>query len=279
MTVSTPFSSVSEADSAYYGSGDGDGDGGGGGGGGGGGDGSGGTWGKLQRKATLGSGWVLAYQDQQNGDRRRWFDIRMSGDTLQAIQPSGTVYDAKDSDKLSALPNYSSESDARAAFKKWAEKNGGGDQSGQGAESWGKWQKLTEQKPWHIYTRSHKTEDRQQFLAAGKLGDGGTVYLAPKGKVADEPHVYDSADALTKALRAYQQRVKNGEVPEDRRPTGDAPKTSTVRKEAKTVKTASQSKVERLVEKMGGQKVALAVVVVGGAVAYKSQQENAGGGS
>lgn len=267
MAISAPFASEREADDAYYGDSGGDGGGGGGGDGGGGGE----TWGELQQGSSLGSGWTLAYQDQQNGDRRRWFTIRMNGDTLQALNSSGKPVDAKESDTLSDLPHYSTEDDARAAFKAWAENSDEQDDQQQ-SEEWEKWSKVSTEKPWHIYTRTHKSEDRAQFLAVGTVGGGNSVYLAPGGKVEDDPHVYDSADALSKALQAYYERANNGEIPDDRRPTGDDPGAETVRKEATSVKTSSEKTMERLVEKMGGKKVALAAVAVGGLAVYQSRK-------
>ncbi|ALJ99688.1 head protein [Haloarcula californiae icosahedral virus 1] len=265
--ISAPFGSVQEADSAYYGDG-------GGGGGGDGGDGSGATWGDLQEGASLGSGWVLAYQDQQNGDRRRWFVIRMASGSLQALKSNGEPESAGENTTLSELPHYSNEDDARAAYQAWAEENGGTDEQGDESNEWGNWSKVSEESPWHIYSRSHQTEDRAQFLATSTLGDGTTVYLASGGEVSDEAQVFDSADALSSALQAYFQRAENGDVPEGRRPTGDDPGTETIRREASRVNTSSSSeKVQRLVEKMGGQKVVLAGLAVGGFAVYQSQKD------
>ena len=272
MAISAPFGSEREADSAYYGSDDGGGDGGGSGGDGGGGGGSG-SWGELQSGPSLGSGWTLAYQDQQDGDRRRWFAIRMSDDTLQALNSAGEAVDAGENTTLSELPNYSNEDDARAAYQKWAEQNGGDDQQDAGGSEWGNWSKVSEQNPWHIYSRSHTSDDRAQFLATSTLEDGSSVYLADGGEVVDDPNVFDSADALSSALQAFYQRSQNGEIPEGSSPTGDDPGTETVRKEASSVKTSSSSeKVQRVVEKLGGQKVVIAGLAVGGFALYQSQQ-------
>lgn len=269
--ISAPFSTVQEADAAYYGDGgggDGDGDGGG----------DGATWGKLQEGSSLGSGWVLAYQNQQNGGRRRWFAIRMKAESLQALKSNGEPQTAGENTKLSELPHYSNEDDARAAYQAWAEENGGeeNDDSDDSDDSdeWGNWTKVSEEKPWHIYSRTHQSEDRAQFLATSTLGDGSTVYLGSGGEVVDDPYTFDSADALSKALRAYFQRSENGDIPEGRTPTGDDPGTETVRKEASRVNTSSSTKkMERLVEKMGGQKVVLAGLAVGALAVYQKQKE------
>jgi len=273
-SISAPFGSEQEADSAYFGDGGG---GGGGGDGDGGGDGSGATWGDLQEGSSLGSGWVLAYQDQQNGDRRRWFVIRMASGSLQALASSGQPQTAGENTTLSELPHYSNEDDARAAYQTWAEENGGSGgngEQGDGSNEWGNWSKVSEESLWHIYSRSHQSEDRAQFLATSTLGDGTTVYLASGGEVSDEVQVFDTADALSSALQAYFQRAENGDIPEGRRPSGDDPGTETIRREASRVNTSSSSeKVQRLVEKMGGQKVVLAGLAVGGFAVYQSQKD------
>jgi len=272
-SISAPFGSKQEADSTYFGDG-----GGGGGDGDGGGDGPGAIWGDLQEGSLLGSGWLLAYQDQQNGDRRRWFVIRMASGSLQALKSNGDPESAGVNTMLSELSHYPNEDDARAAFQAWAESNGGDDEQDdeQDDESneWGNWSKESEEAPWHVYSRSHQSEDRAQFLANSTLGDGSTVYLGSGGEVVDEVQVFDSADALSKALRAYFQQAENGDVPEGRTPTGDDPGTETIRREASRVNTSSSSeKVQRLVEKMGGTKVALGAVAIGGFALYQSQKD------
>lgn len=268
MAISAPFGSEKEADNAYYGSGDGgdgdqDGD-----------NGNSATWGELQEGSALGQGWTLAYQDQQNGDRRRWFVIGMDGDTLQALNSSGSAVSADSETTLSELPHYSNEDDARAAYQAWAESNGedGGGEQDDESNEWGNWSKVSEEAPWHIYSRTHQNEDRAQFLATSTLQDDSAVYLASGGEVVDDPNVFDNADALTKALQAFYERSENGEIPEDRAPTGDDPGREAVRNQASSVKTSSSSeKVKRLVERMGGQKVVLAGLAVGGFAVYQSQ--------
>ena len=273
--ISAPFGSVAEADAAYYGE-DGGGGGDGSGDGGGGGDDSGATWGELQQGEALGAGWSTAYQDQRNGDRTRWFVLRSSGGTLQFLNSQGQAVDAGENDTLSDVPHFSNEDDALAAFQAWADENPDeADENGEGDDesaNWGEWSKVSEEPPWHIYSRSHKTEDRAQFLAASTLEDGSAVYLAPGGEVVDEQHVFDSADALTEALRQFYQRAEDGEIPEGRMPTGRDPGTSTVREQSAS-RTTSQSQVERLVERMGGKKVALAAVAVGGVALYQASED------
>jgi hypothetical protein len=263
MPISAPFASEQEADSAYYGTDSGtDSDDGGGGGGG---D-SGATWGDLQQAASLEAGFVLGYQDQQNGDRTRWFVFRSVEGALEFVNSGGETVEAGENDRLSNLPHYDTEADAREAFAAWQDANGEDDQD-QGS-AWGNWSKISEEPPWHIYSRSHKQEDRAQFLAAGELEDGSAVYLAPGGEVADEPHTYDSADALTEALRAFYTRSENGEIPEDRRPTGDDPGAETVRNQA--------GGAGGLLEQVGPKRAAVgAALVVGGYAVYQSDNGGA----
>lgn len=260
MVVETPFATVGQADNAYFGSGDGSdedsGD-----------SSSDGEWGPLQESDTLGSGWVLAFQNQEGGDRQRWFVIRSLDGQLQALQSSGEPYNAKDSDTLAELPHYPTEDDARAAFEAWAEENDGEEQPGD--DEWGEWQRIRQVDPWWVFSRSHQTEDRAQFLLAGKRQDGSTVYLAPGAALQDEPHIYDSTEAMQSALDAYFRAVQNGDIPEDGQPTGDAPSRTEVNE---AVRESSQS-VEHMVERLAGQKVLLGLVGVGAVYVYYSQQE------
>ena len=295
MTISAPFSSEQEADDAYYGDGSGSGGSGGGGSGGGGGGGSGGgssggggsggggDWGELQAKGELGAGWVLAYQDAKSGDERRWFVIRTQQDTLFALDSSGTPNEAAEGDKLGDLPNFGTESKAVAAYNAWAEKNGEkkADQPDQGSpteENWTEWSKVAEQAPWHIYSRQHQSEDRAQFLAAGELSDGTAVYLAPDGTVSDQAEIYDDPNALADALEAYYKKVENGEIPEERQPTGADPGPEQVRKDAAKA-TGDGSGDGGLLDAIGGPKVAAAIAAVGGYALYKSDSDVLGDGS
>lgn len=280
MAISAPFSSASEAEDAYYGSGSGSGDGSGDGSGGdgnGGSDGSGATWGELQRSTTLGSAWVLAYQAAVNSDRRRWFVIRMESGTLQALKANGAVYSSKESDTLGQLPHYDSESAARDAFEAWAENGGDGPNNTpapDGDPSWGEWSKVRKVGPWFIFGRTSADGSQAQFIVAGKR-DGATVYLAPAAKIVEEPHIYSKIEAAKQALDAYQQSVADGDTPPGMQPNGNAPNTSTVREAvSKVVRTAqSQTKTQsRVVERLGGQKVVLGIAAVGGLALVKYQE-------
>jgi len=277
MAISTPFSSASEAEDAYFGSGSGDGSGENENGN----DNQGSTWGQLQRSTTLGSSWVLAYQAAVNSDRRRWFAIRMSGGTLTAIKANGSVYESKESDTLGQLPHYDTESDARDAFEAWAEGDGG-DQSqngengenGQGDTSWGEWAKVRKVGPWFIFGRTSSDGSEAQFIVTGKR-DGATVYLAPAAKIVETPHIFAQIEAAKQALDAYQQSVADGDTPPGMQPNGNSPDTSTVREAVSKVVRSSQSQTktqERIVERLGGQKVVLGIAAVGGLALVKYQE-------
>jgi len=254
--IEAPFGSIREADAAYYGEG-----------------GGGATWQQIQGETSLGSGWSTALQTERSGNRTRWFVLRQYEEGLQFLNSQGEVEEFGNQPELSTVPVFDTEEDAVAAYQAWAEENGGDDQGGDESAQWSEWQQLREVEPWYLYSRTHQTEDRAQFLATSKLGDGTTVYLASGGKVSEEVQMFDSADALSSALQAYFQRAENGDIPEGRLPTGDDPGTETVRSEASRVNTSSSSeKVQRLVEKMGGKKVVLAGLAVGGFAVYQSQQ-------
>lgn len=266
MALSAPFSSEQEAENTYYGSGSGDGDGSGD-------DGDSNTptnesttWGELQRSGTLGSGWVLAYQKAVNSDRRRWFAIRMSGDTLQALKSSGQVYEAKESDSLGQLPHYDTADDAREAFEKWAQNGGEKPPNAPTNESttWGEWRKVRKVGPWFIFGRTSKSGDKAQFIVAGKR-DGSAIYLAPEGEITDAPHIYDTIQAAKNALDAYSQAVQDGEIPAGMQPNGNVPNTSTVREAvSKVVRTAQSRTKTNTTTKLAGKKVLLGAVAVGG---------------
>lgn len=256
MPISAPFNSVGEADQAYYSTEGTD-------------EGTTAeesspdteaTWGSLQEHSRLDNGWVLAYQEQQNGDRQRWFVIRTAEGQLQAIRSSGEVYTASASDSLSELPHYPTEDDAREAFSKWDAPES--DQA-QPSEEWEEWRRLRQIDPWWVFSRSHRTEERVQFLVAGKRSDGSTVYLGPGGQLRDDPHIFQTFEQAQAAIRSYLEAVQDGRVPEADQPTGDAPSRTEIRE---AVRTSSQSTqhVERMVEKLAGEK---ALMVAGGAAA------------
>lgn len=268
MTVQAPFSSVSEADRAYYGEGgqDGGGDSGAGG--------SGGGWGQLQTGDSLGSGWVLAYQQQTDGDRTRWFAIRQVDGTLQALQSSGQVYEASETDRMADLPHYSTESDAREAFAKWAEENGGQEgedgtqEDGDGSGSWGEWQRVREVGEWTVWGRTNADTEAVQFIVASTNADGANIYLAPDGQVQQgEAHVFESFDAVRSAFEAYQQRAQNGNVPEEEQPTGNSPSRGQIAGDAEGASGGS-SPVDQLADMATSPAGLVAVAGVAGGVWY-----------
>lgn len=286
MAISAPFGSVSEADNAYFQSSDSsetdtnetettdppqtppeqpgettptDG------------------WGDLQQGDQLGSGWVLAYQEQVSGDRQRWFVIRTVDGELQALNSQGREYTATESDTLSDLPHFVTETDAREAFGRWRSQNQESEQPTPEEENWTNWQKLRQEGPWWVFSRTNTVDNRSQFLVAGKNGDGSTVYLGTNGSINDSPHIFESVGALRNALQAYFQQVQDGTIPETDQPTGETPTNTEIREAVReSVRTSSESQqVERIVEKFGGRRVVLGAVAVLGIVAYQQTREGA----
>jgi len=269
MSISAPFDSEQEADAAYYASGGGSGDGPG--------DGPGTTqWGELQAGDTLGNGWSLAYRDAVDGSRTQWFVVRQSSNgTLQFINSAGRAVDVTASDApLAEQPHFSNEDDARAAYQSWADENGDDSTTDEGGDEWSEWTQLREQNGWFVFTRTHMTDDTAQFLAAGETSDGSTVYLAPQGDVVEEPHIFDSASALTSALEAYAEAAANGSVPEGQQPTGANPGVSGVRQDASAADSGGGG---GLLDTVTGNPLVAGAVVVGGYALYRSQKDGNGG--
>jgi hypothetical protein len=270
------------------GSGSGDGDGSGSGDGDGSGDSGGagsGQWGELQRKEWLPGDdtgrWALAYQQHKSEqNRRRWFVFRApKKKQLQAITSTGEVQtESVEPGVLEKLPSYESEKSARQAHGKWAEKNGvdggsTGEEDGQPgeSESWGEWQKIEQAGPWWIWTRQHKQEDRNQYLAASTDANDESIYLQPDGSTAGEAHIFEDPQALSDALQKYAEKAENGEI--DRKPTGKSPSQKQIAKDAADA-GANQEQTQgpggpagELVEAVGGPRNAaiLAAGTAGGA--------------
>jgi hypothetical protein len=228
------------------GGGAGAGSGGGGGSGSGGGSGAGGgQWGELQRKEWLPGDdigrWALAYQKHKSEqNRRRWFVFRAPAkEQLQAITSTGEVQTERvEQGVLEKLPSYESEDSARQAHSKWAEKNGvdgGSGEDGESgepgeSESWSEWEKIEQAGPWWIWTRQHKNEDRNQYLAASTDANDESIYLQPDGTTAGEAHIYEGPQALSDALQKYAEKADAGEI--DRKPTGKSPSQKQIAKDA-----------------------------------------------
>ena len=256
MAISAPFNTVGEADSAYYGD---DSDGGGN-------DGSA-AWNDVQRAEVLEAGWVLAYQDEKNGDARRWFVIRTNeSGTLQAVNPNGETYSRSGNEPLDAMPHYDTEEAAREAYNEWLNRNGGGG-TGDGS-AWGAWNMAREEPPWFIFTRSHTERDDQQFLAAGQNSEGEEVYLQPDGTAGTTAHIYDSSGALTDAISAYRERASNGNTGPNA-PTGAAPSAEDVREDA----AGATRGVRGVVDRLGGPWVVLGLLIAAGGAAWYADQQ------
>ncbi|MBZ6496021.1 hypothetical protein [Natrinema longum] len=159
-----------------------------------------------------------------------------------------TVFLGPDGEIVDEPHIYSSEEDVQAALDAYQQnaENGNTDESKQPTgeqpdqrdvqegtnEGWSEWEWVEAVEPWHIYARAHRDGEQVEFLAAGDLGDGTTVYLGSDGDVVDEPDIFESADEIQTALKAYYQAVQNGEIPAERQPTGAEPPLKQVREDA-----------------------------------------------
>lgn len=254
MSVEADFSTLDEARQAYYeaagidtsggGSGgdgsDGDGSGSGGSGGGSGGDsnndGSSGTWGEIQEKpAEFLGGWVLLYQDNLDTNERRWWVFRAVSEGWQALGNNGGVETYPENTEFGMMVSHTSEESARNAYQAWVgdDSNGqdddgsGDDDSGgdSGKIKWTEWGDPIDQiDGWHIYER-HRVDDdsTQQYIVGGLNSEGTEIFLAPEGKVVEEPHIYESKDAARSAITAFQDRANRGETNPNNTPSGGRP--------------------------------------------------------
>ncbi|APW99406.1 hypothetical protein CHINAEXTREME_17235 [Halobiforma lacisalsi AJ5] len=226
------------------------------------------------------AGWTLTYQaERDDSEVRRYFVTRLHPETgqFQALTiPSGQVEDYADDTPLDELPHSSREDDAREAYQTWLEENdpepgaGSGAGSGNGDDespAWGEWQRVDEAAPWWIWGRDHLEEDRSQFLIAGESDDGSAVYLNGAGEVVDEPAIFETIDEVQAALEAYFQRTGSGDVPDDRRPTGNSPAPETIGQEASEAGADSSGNVS-------GKKLLAGAALVGTAIYLYNRGEN-----
>lgn len=266
MSVEADFSTVSEADEAYFGGSSNDDDPGDGGD-----DGdSSTTWGDVQRKAELDYGFSLLFQNSTSGDRTRWFVTRgTEAGEIEAVTSGGETTTVSPDVSLDEVPHYDSENDARAAYKKWEQsQEDAGDEGEQtdDATEWSKWRVVREVAPWFVFGRSSSDGEEVQFVVAGKNQEDVEVYLQPDGSVGSEPHTYETFEAVKQALAAFSTKSENGEIPENMMPTGGRPSVERVTKATRTTttQTSSRSSAERVVEKLAGQPVLLGAVGVAG---------------
>lgn len=272
------FSTVQEADAAYFGTdsnddGDGSND-----------DGSDGPdgsdstgWGELQTIPTDWiRAWTLGYQvelsrtatgEVREGDRRRYFVFRVHPETgsFQALKMSGAVVDDVDGNtSLDDVPSTESEDDARRAYQSWADDYDAqeGDDPNPG-EDWGEWQEAGNAGPWTIFYQEHNSEDDQRFRAASTTEAGETIYLQPDGRPGKTPHTYETAEEMQKALDNYAALIEDGDIPEGQRPTGNSPGAAAVNNaDGPTGPLGIPAPLQGAVDAVGGPRNA---AVVGGA--------------
>ncbi len=251
MAIDAPFSTIEEADEAYYVEGSSGGSGGGGGGGGGGGnDTSNKSWQQIERVRVLNAGWVLGSQTTVNQDSTRYFVLRResANSPIEAINSGGQVETFDAGATGDTLPSYPTESDAVAAYEKWAEENGapsdgetGGDSSGTDGsndtnpENWGEWERKDQVGDWYVFGRQHNQNQSWQWMGVAVVNRGGEeveVYLNDSGDVVEEPYIWTNRAKLIEAIRAFSDRAENGDVPEEDQPTGQAPAEDNVEEDA-----------------------------------------------
>jgi hypothetical protein len=164
---------------------------------------------------------VLSSQSRTDSGRTRWFVV--GGPNSNEILRESGAAEPLGSRGFDELPSMDTEDAARKAHRLWLENNQPGtqdqDQDEQGAGNG--WTEITTRGSWSIQAR--ETSTGKEFRVEGELPDGTIVYLAPGGEVISEPHIFPTVAAVNDALAAYRERVANGDVDEDRQPTGPPP--------------------------------------------------------
>lgn len=215
-------------------------------------------WGELQTVDTdWVAGWTLAFQVSTQDDERRYmvFRINPENDDFEAMSMEGNAKAYPDDVALSEIPSGSSEEEARRAYQTWLENNpvpgddpaeepgddpaegpvdgpGDGTGPGDGSEGWTEWARLEQINPWWLWGRESIDGEAAQFILASTLQDGTSVYLQPDGSLGPEPYIYDTVDGFSDALDAYFQRVADGEIPPGEQPTGNSPPAELIAEEA-----------------------------------------------
>jgi len=233
MSVEPDFNSVSEADAAYYGDGSGDD----------GGDDPGNDptsstrWGEVQKIPTdWRGGWVLSYQAALDEDRRRFFVTRSKNGNLQALTETGEPTGFSESTPADEIPHFPTEEEARAAYQAWAEKaENGGPEDGDDSptDGWTEYKEVEKVGVWMLYQREKRDGTDTQWTAAGQNGDGDVVFLMPDGTVGDSPNHYADRAAVEAAIEKFNEKARNGEVPEEDVPV-DTPSEEEVNNETKS---------------------------------------------
>jgi hypothetical protein len=276
MSITTDFTTVSDADAAYYGTSDTSGDTTNEEGAPGNGDPADDSamWGPLTTVDTdwIG-GWTLAYQVSTSDDTRRYmvFRINPENDDFEALSMEGNARAYPDDVSLSEIPSGVSEDEARRAYQLWAERNGETPEDPGESVGWGEWTRLQEVSPWWIWGRESDDGERAQFLAASTLQDGSAVYLQPDGMMEPEPYIFDTADGFNAALDAYFQRVEDGEIPPVEQPTGNSPQLEQITEDAALI--GADGAGDPALSGIGGKAaLALGAAAVGYIIIKKGQQ-------
>lgn len=278
MALEPDFATVQEADAAFYGDSTTD-DGGSGG--------PGDTtiaWGDLQLVARLEAGWVLQVRRGQTqnealdsripGDdtktTEQWFITRQTEGELQALDERGTARTLDPNATLGDAPHFTTESTARDAYQKWLDDHpdrGEDDDESGGDDQWSEFKRAKLLGNWWLYVRTHQSKDKRQFAVGGVNPDGTAIWLWPKGRVKTKMHVYDTLEAINKALTAYRGREN---VPENERATGNAPTRRQTRQASRGAGGGSD---------LGGLLSNPLVLAGGGVAAYLAYKAYADGGA
>lgn len=274
MSIQPEFDSIAEADAAYDAAIEGGGD-----------DtpdsSDTGRWGDLQQKDVDWEGdWVLAYRAEQiqgspgANPAMQWFVFRVNpqNGNFEALNMSGQADTYDPQSPPEELPHTSREQEARDAYQTWLDENDPGTQEegdeGDQGEAWTEWTELNQVAGWAIWGRESQTSDAVQFLAATINGEDREVYLQPGGEIADTAHLFESQSDLQAALDAYQTRVDNGEVPEERQATGRSPSRGAITEATKTGTGSFGGPLSGLVDAVGGPTNAVLAVATIALVAY-----------
>lgn len=169
--------------------------------------------------------WFILRRKHRKEDREQFAVVGQNSD-------GETVYLQRDGSSDTAEHIYETIGDVEDALKAYNQRDETDeddptgedpeDDPGDNKGGWSDWERVEKAAGWHILVRSHE-DDREQYLLAGKNGDGETVYLNPEGKPQSEQHIFDNTEAMGTALERYQKRVEDGAVDPSQRATGDKP--------------------------------------------------------
>lgn len=120
-----------------------------------------------------------------------------------------------------SLAQFDDPEQAKAAY--YGEDGPPGEDGEGGEDGWTEWTRIQQAGKWILYGQEKIPATDVRYYLTGKLPDGSQVYLNTDGKVVDERAILESMKEVNAALQKYRQRVENGNVPDNRQPTGSDP--------------------------------------------------------